>query len=302
MSKISFDKNFVADYGQIVQISPLVQRITANNPGPFTFHGTNTYLVGINSIAVIDPGPMDIEHIENILKFVDADKISHIFVTHTHMDHSPGARILQSKTDAPIIGAGPHKASRALKENEVNPLKTSADTNYVPDKILADEEKIESSDWTIETVTTPGHTANHLAFSLTEENTLFSGDHVMAWSTSIVAPPDGSMNSYMNSLRKLQKRTEHMYLPAHGGPVKEVQMYLEQLISHREGREFAIIDQLKLGERKLTELVAEIYRDTPKSLHTAAGFSLIAHLEDLIERKIVSTSEINPLEATFKLL
>ena len=251
---------------------------------------------------MIDPGPDDHDHIENIVKYAGADKICQIIVTHTHLDHSPGARLLQSQTGAPIVGAGPHVMARPLKENESNPFATSSDVNHKPDDILADKSVIKGENWTLETVATPGHTANHLAFSLQEENTLFSGDHVMAWSTSIVAPPDGSMSSYMNSLEKLQNRSEQMYLPAHGGPVQAVKMYLEQLITHRRGREAAILNQLKLGEKKLAELVATIYHDTPKSLHVAAGFSLLAHLEDLIARNIVKSSEENLSRSTFQLL
>ena len=302
LSKIVFDTSFSADYGQCVRCSDLIRRLTVNNPGPFTFHGTNTYLVGNETIAVIDPGPEDSTHIKNIIKFAGKDKISHIFVTHTHMDHSPGARLLQSHTGAPIIGAQPHFSSRPLEENETNPLENSADLNHQPNEILVDKQITYGKDWTFETVSTPGHTANHLSFALQEENTLFSGDHVMAWSTSIVAPPDGSMSLYMNSLRKLQNRTEQLYFPGHGGPVTETNKYLDALISHRLGRESAIIEQLTLGEKNLSQLVAEIYKDTPKTLHGAASLSLLAHIEDLIERKIVTSSDKQLSMATFNLV
>ena len=302
MGKVKFKQQFDAKQGECIQVSNSVRRITAWNSGPFTFTGTNTFLVGNKSVAVIDPGPADSSHIDKIIQAAGMNSISHIFVTHTHMDHSPGARLLQQQTGAPIVGAGPHVAYRKLRSGEQNPLDSSSDTKHHPDQQLADNESISGGEWTIETVTTPGHTENHLSFALEEEAILFSGDHVMAWSTTIVAPPDGSMGSYMESLRKLQSRRDRVYLPAHGGPVENPKEFVESLIAHRIDRERALICELEKGPCDIPSMVQKIYRETPVHLHGAAALSMLAHLEHLIERKMVAVANGSPLKAEYRLL
>lgn len=282
------DRDFDPRHGEAVRLSPLVRRVTAPNSGPFTFHGTNSYLVGDRSLGVIDPGPEDEAHIDAIVRAAGDAPISHIIITHTHRDHSPGARILQRLTGAPIVGAGPHRPARALNIGEINPLDASGDTEHVPDEELAHGALLKGEDWALEAVATPGHTANHLAFALEEEKLLFSGDHVMAWSTSIVAPPDGSMADFMASLETLIARDETRYLPGHGGTVDEVADYLQALKAHRLGREKSVLDRLSAGDETIADMVATIYRDVPAILHPAASLSLLAHVEDLVTRGVVA--------------
>lgn len=215
-------------------MSPLVRRRICPNGGPFTASGTCTYVVGRGHVAVIDPGPADAGHIEGLLASLAGEQVDAIVVTHTHRDHSPGARLLQARTGAPIVGCGPHRAARELAENELPALDASADRAHRPDRELRDGESLTGDGWTLTAVATPGHTMNHLAFALPEENVLFSGDHVMAWSTSIVAPPDGSMRSYMESLERLRERDETLYWPGHGGPVRDPRRFVRGLAADRK--------------------------------------------------------------------
>ncbi|WP_248304632.1 MBL fold metallo-hydrolase [Breoghania sp. L-A4] len=295
------DRSFEPHHGDAVRLTPLVRRLTAPNAGPFTFHGTNSYLVGDKTLAVIDPGPDDATHVEAILRAAGTAPISHIVVTHTHRDHSPGARLLQRLTGAPIVGAGPHRAARLLSSGEVNVLDASGDTEHQPDQELGHGATLRGDGWTLEAVATPGHTANHLAFALGEENLLFSGDHVMAWSTSIVAPPDGSMADYMASLEMLIGRDERRYLPGHGGPVEDPQTYLQALKAHRQGREKSVLDRLAAGDETIAAMVATVYRDVPQALHPAASLSLFAHVEDLVARGLVGCEGPPELASRYRL-
>lgn len=282
-----FDRSFDAPAGVPVQVSPLVCRLVAGNASPFTFTGTCTYLVGERALAVIDPGPDDPAHVEAILRAAAGKPISHIVVTHTHKDHSPGARLLQARTGAPIVGCGPHRAARDLMAGEANALEASSDHEHRPDREMADGEEIAGDGWTLEAVATPGHTANHLAFALKEENALFSGDHVMAWSTSIVAPPDGSMTDYMASLEKLKERGDGIYWPGHGGPVQEPGRFVRAMIQHRRQREMAILRRIALGPQTIPQLVERLYEGIRPELKGAAALSVLAHLEDLTLRGLV---------------
>lgn len=279
---MEFDLRFEPAYGTAVELMPGVSRITVNNPGPFTFYGTNSYLVGYDSLAVIDPGPDDEAHFEALMKAIAGRRVSHILISHTHRDHSPLAARLRDATGAVTVGAGPHRAARALRAGETNPLDAAADLDFVPDLVVGDGDIMNGGEWEIETVLTPGHTANHAAFSLRGSNVLFSADHVMAWSTSIVAPPDGAMSDYMASLEKLLGREEQVYLPGHGGLVVSPAAFIRGLKAHRKMRERAILERLRAGDRTITEMVRSIYRDTDPRLHGAAGLSVLAHLEDLV--------------------
>ncbi len=282
-----FNQTFEPRYGEAVRLSPLVRRVTVNNPGPFTFHGTNSYLVGDCSLAVIDPGPLDPAHLDALLFAIGDADVSAILVTHTHHDHSPAARRLALRTGAPIYAEGPHRAARPLGDGEPNPLDGSGDTSFRPDRTLADGDTLAGDGWTLTAVATPGHTANHLAFALAEDPVLFSGDHVMAWSTTIVAPPDGAMSDYMASLDKLRSRPEARYFPGHGGSVENAADYVSDLIAHRRDRERAILDRLAAGDTTIPELVAAIYVGLAPNLRQAAGLSVLAHLQDLGERGLV---------------
>ena len=201
----------------VTQVSPLVRRIVCDNPGPFTFTGTCTYIVGRGAVAIIDPGPENDAHLAALLDAVKGERVRHIVLTHTHRDHSPAARALAERTGADIVGCAPYVA----KPGAPSGLDSAHDTDYAPARILGDGDLLEGDGFTLEAIATPGHASNHLAFALREENALFSGDHVMAWSTSIVAPPDGSMTDYMASLDKLRARSEAIYWPGHGGPVTD---------------------------------------------------------------------------------
>lgn len=275
--------------GDSVEVSPLVRRIVAPNPGPFTFTGTCAYIVGRGRVAVVDPGPDIPSHVEALLAAVSGEEVTHIVVTHTHKDHSPAARALAAATAAPIVGCGPHRAARPLAEGEASSLEGSGDRDHAPDLELAEGDAVEGPGWTLRALSTPGHTANHLAFALPEENALFSGDHVMAWSTTIVAPPDGSMGDYMASLDKLKARREAVYWPGHGGPVRDPQRFVRALLHHRRQREGSILSRLEAGDRTIRAMVPAIYPGLSSALSGAAALSVFAHLEDLVARGKVST-------------
>lgn len=295
-----FDVSFPTEPGTCERVSARVRRILADNPGPVTFRGTCTYIVGNGEVAVIDPGPDLPAHVDAIIEALRGEAVSHIVVTHTHRDHSPAARTLQEATGAPIVGCGPHRSARPLFAGETNLLEGSGDTAYRPDRELLEGDAIEGPGWTLEAVATPGHTANHLAFAFPEENVLFSGDHVMAWSTTIVAPPDGAMADYMASLEKLRGRDEIIHWPGHGGPVREPQRFLRGLVQHRRQREVSILNRLAAGDRRIPAIVEAIYENLNPALRGAAALSVFAHLEDLAARGLVLTDGPPRLDGEFR--
>lgn len=300
--QLVFHREIDARAGEVRELTPLVRRVIASNPGAFTFTGTCTYVVGRGTVAVIDPGPADEGHIALLADALRGENVSHIVLTHTHRDHSPGASLLKALTGARIVGCGPHRASRALNIGESNLLDASADLAYRPEAEMVDGDVISGSDWTLEAIATPGHTANHLAFSLAQEKALFSGDHVMAWSTSIVAPPDGSMAAYMESLEKLRGRDDSVFWPGHGGPVSDPQRFVRALAGHRKMREASILKRLAAGDRLISEIVPRIYEGLQPALFGAAGLSTFAHLEDLVGRGAVRVREGEPgLDAAYEL-
>ncbi|WP_269583390.1 MBL fold metallo-hydrolase [Roseibium sp. Sym1] len=294
------DRQFDPNYGSATEVAPGIRRLTANNPGPFTFFGTNTYLLGTRRLICVDPGPAMPEHVETILRIADGAEIEAILVTHTHVDHSPGARLLKEHCGAPIVGCGPHKPARALGENEINPLDASGDKLHQPDRLLGDGDIFAASELRLETVGTPGHTANHLCFAIEGTQLLLSADHVMGWATSVVAPPDGNMRDYMASIDTLLKRSENIYLPGHGGAVADALTYVEALKQHRLKRESAILDQLAGAEKTIQEIVAALYADIDPALHPAAGLSVFAHLEDLSGRDLVTPTPALTLGARYR--
>jgi len=296
-----FDRAFEPRHGEAVRLSPLVRRVVANNPGPFTFHGTNTFLVGTSEIAVIDPGPDDPAHVEAILRAAGDAPIVAILATHTHRDHSPAAVALKAATGAPIHGEGPHRPARELALGEVNPLDASGDHDFAPDVVLADGDVVTGAGWTLEAIATPGHTTNHLCFALREEAAIFTGDHVMAWSTSIVAPPDGLMRDYMASLDRLAARAEDLYHPAHGASIAEGRPFVAGLKRHRQGRAAAALAALGRGPATIPEMVATIYADTDPRLHGAAALSLFAQVEDLVARGEVVCDGVPSLSSVYRL-
>ncbi|RWO82886.1 MBL fold metallo-hydrolase [Mesorhizobium sp.] len=298
---LKFDTDFDPSYGQGVTVAPDVVRVTAKNPGPFTFHGTNCYIVGRKTLAVIDPGPDDEAHLKALLEVIADRPVSHIFVSHTHRDHSPLAARLKQHTGAIVLAEGPHRPARPLRTGEINPLDASADTAFNPDVALPDDMVVDGDGWAIRTVLTPGHAANHAAFALEGTGILFSADHVMAWATSIVAPPDGAMADYMASLDRLIERDDRLLLPGHGGPVTAPRSFMRELKMHRRMREQAILERITSGDRTIKEMVAAIYRDTDPRLHGAAALSVLAHLEDLVARGLVSTDGDPDIDGIFSL-
>ncbi len=289
MANPAFNTSFEPAYGQAVSVAPGVQRITVNNPSPFTFFGTNSYIVGDRSVAVIDPGPEDEAHFQALMLALDGREVSHIFVSHTHRDHSPLSRRLQEETGAMIVAEGPHRAARPLHLGEVNLFAESSDAAFRPDIAIGDGESIAGDGWRMSAVLTPGHTANHAAFALDNTGILFSADHVMAWSTSIVAPPDGSMADYMASLDKLITREDRILFPGHGGPVQKPASFVRAMKTHRRMREQAILARIRAGDTGIAEMVKVIYRDTDVRLHGAAALSVLAHIEDLLEQGLIET-------------
>ncbi|HXV31761.1 MAG TPA: MBL fold metallo-hydrolase [Sinorhizobium sp.] len=297
-----FDLDFKPAHGEAVPMAEDVQRITVNNPGPFTFHGTNTYIVGRGSVAVIDPGPEDEAHFRALMAALEGREVTHIAVSHTHRDHSPLARRLKEATGAMIVGEGPHRAARPLHEGETNPFAESSDMAFVPDVALADGARVEGDGWSLTGIATPGHTANHMAFALDRTGILFSADHVMAWATSIVAPPDGAMADYMASLDKLLEREDRLFFPGHGGPVTQPASFVRALKAHRRMRERAVLERLRTGDRTIPDMVKVIYASTDPRLHGAAALSVLAHIEQLIEQGRVETEGPPSLFGEYRLV
>ncbi|WP_239025908.1 MBL fold metallo-hydrolase [Sphingomonas paeninsulae] len=260
-------------------LSTLVRRVLAANPSPFTYTGTQTYVVGTGDVAIIDPGPADPDHIAGILAATAGQRITAIVCTHTHRDHSPGAKPLAEASGAPIIGCAP-----LMLEDSGPRADASFDPNYVPDRVLSDGERLSGVGWTLEAVATPGHTSNHLCYALIEEGALFTGDHIMGWSTTVVSPPDGDMADYMASLDKLIARTDAIYYPAHGEPVTNPQRFARSLAGHRKQREGQILRLVRDGVGVIEDMVPRMYSGIDKQLYPAAGRSVLAHLIDLENR------------------
>lgn len=297
---IPFEREDSAVPGRVETLSPLIRRVLCDNPGPFTHKGTVTYIIGTGRVAILDPGPDDPAHVAAVLDAVKGEQVEAILVTHTHRDHSPATPAIKTATGAPVYAEGPHRAARALTLGETNPLDASGDRDFVPDVALADGAVVSGPGWTVEAVFTPGHTANHMAFALKEEDALFSGDHVMAWSTTIVAPPDGAMGDYMASLDKLRAREERIFWPGHGGPVREPAKFMRALAHHRRLREAAILKRIEAGDRAIPDIVAAIYDGLDPRLKGAAGLSVFAHLEDLVARGLVATDGPPTLSGAFR--
>src|SRR4051812_5239392 len=277
---IPYRREFAFEYGRLEPVAPGLRRIVARNPGPFTFKGTGTYVVGDGEVAVIDPGPDLPDHIAALLASLEGERITHILVTHTHRDHSPAAKAVKEATGAPTYGFGPHAGGRRGEAG----AEEGGDWDFSPDIVVSDGDVIEGRNWRFEAVHTPGHTSNHLCFALPDSGILFSGDHVMGWSTSVVAPPDGDMAAYMASLDKLLARPEQLYYPTHGPAIQDAHDHVRRLIAHRHQREGQILGKLEAGEGWISAIVTDLYRDIDPRLHPAAERSVLAHLIDLERR------------------
>jgi glyoxylase-like metal-dependent hydrolase (beta-lactamase superfamily II) len=298
---IAFDKSFSLKAGHVAEVAPGVRALVCGNPGPFTFHGTMSYILGQGQVAIVDPGPDDPAHIAALLDAVRHETVTHILITHTHRDHSPAAAAVKAATGAITVAEGPHRPARPLRIGELNPLDASGDRSFVPDLVARDGDVIEAGGHVITAVATPGHTANHMAFAVPRRDLIFCGDHVMAWATSIVAPPDGAMGDYMASLERIGQRPEATYLPGHGAPVREAPRFVKSYIAHRQGREASILHRLSKGEADIPTLVRAIYIGLDPRLAGAAGLSVLAHLEELVARGLVVTPDDIAIDSVYAL-
>jgi glyoxylase-like metal-dependent hydrolase (beta-lactamase superfamily II) len=298
---IPFNKTLELAPDTVDEVAPGLRRVMANNPGPFTFKGTMSYILGRGNVAIVDPGPDDPAHIGALLDAVRNETVTAIFVTHTHRDHSPAVPAVKAHTGATVYAEGPHRAARPLHIGEHNRLDASADRDFRPDVALKDGEVVSGDGWSIEAVTTPGHTANHMAFAWRERNIMFSGDHVMGWSTSIVAPPDGAMSDYMSSLDKLTRRSETVYFPGHGPAIEDAPRFVNYYILHRKAREASILHRLGKSEADIPTIVRASYIGLDPRLTGAAGLSVLAHLEDLVARGIVATDGAPAIDGVYRL-
>lgn len=298
---IPFNRNFTLKPGVVDEVRPGVRRVLCDNPGPFTFTGTVSYIVGRGKVAIIDPGPDDEAHAAALLDAVRGETVTHILVTHTHRDHSPNTARIKAATGATVYAEGQHRASRPRYESEKISSESGADREFRPDIEIRDGDTMEGPDWALRAVATPGHTANHLAFAWSGRKIAFVGDHVMGWSTSIVAPPDGSMVDYMASLERLTQGEEDLFLSGHGPEIPEGPRYVRFLIRHRQAREASILHRLGKGEADIPTMVRAIYIGLDPRLAGAAGYSVLAHLEDMVARGIVATEGDPVIGGTYRL-
>jgi len=305
---IPYVRQFDFTYGHRDQVSPLIQRVIADNPGTFTFTGTGTYIVGRDmpgaSVAVIDPGPEDEAHLHALLRAVKGRTVSHILVTHTHRDHAPLSRALaEAVGGAPILAAAPHGPTlHASDQMDQASMDEDDDADFKADVILSDGDRIGGDGWTIEAMATPGHASNHMAFILREENALFSGDHVMGWSTTVVAPPDGDMTAYMASLDRVLARGFSTIWPTHGPAITQVAPFLKAYRHHRLEREAQIMARLAAGDETIAQMVPTLYAAVDQRLWPAASLSVLAHLIALVDRGVVAASPQPVLEARYRIL
>lgn len=284
---IPYVREIEIEYGRCDQVSPLIRRVTANNPGPFTFKGTGTYIVGHGQVAVIDPGPDDPAHLEAILAAVAGETVSHIVITHHHSDHSPLAGPLKARTGASIYGC----AVATPDDHDDGGIKMEAghDLSFRPDVSLCGGGTIEGAGWTLEAIPTPGHTSNHLCFAFPEENACFSGDHIMGWSTTVITPPDGDMTDYLESLEAIRARNFAVLWPTHGPPIRDVDPFIHAYAEHRQERLDQITGALRAGPARINELVPRLYADTDARLHPAAARSMLGGMIHLVRLGVLTT-------------
>ena len=326
MAAIAFNQDFEPTYGRVDELSPLIRRVVAENPNPFTFTGTGVYLIGHGDVAVIDPGPTLSEHVDAILSALGPDEqITRVLVTHTHTDHTAAVPIVVERTGATTYGNGPHgpvpdedpldkvtfdeyftteekaEFDKQWAETPDELKREGPDQDFVPDVVVVDGDLIEGDGWTIECVHTPGHTSNHICYALTDEKVLFTGDHVMGWATSVISPPDGDLFDYLNSLRKLLQRDDQRYWPTHGPSIDDPHSYVQSFLDHRLDRERQIIAALGEGPSTIKAIVPGMYADVDKRLWRAAANSVYSHLLALHREDRASADPEPSLTATWAL-
>lgn len=292
-ASIAFNKEMPFEYGTAEQVTPLVRRMVAENPSAFTFHGTNSYIVGKGDVAVIDPGPALDAHIDNLVAELASETVTHILVTHTHHDHSPGAALLRQAVGGTLIGAIPRPLPEGASTVE------SIQRDFAPDEVLTDAASYSGDGWTLSAVYTPGHMSNHHCFDLEEEKTLFSGDHVMGWNTTVVSPPDGNMREYLDSLDICIARNDARYLPGHGPAIEKPRPFVRAYLTHRRMREGEIMRCLRDGPSTIPEMVKRMYTHLPETMHGAAARSTLAHMENMVEDGRVACEGLATADATY---
>ena len=291
MTASPFVRDFDFEYGRCDTLSPLIRRVVAPNPGPFTYTGTGVYIIGHGEVAVLDPGPVDPRHIEALDAALDGERVTHVFVTHHHADHSPMAHPLAEKHGAKVYGFGPQNTAPAGGEVR---LEAGDDVGFQPDIEIEDGQVFSGQGWTIEALHTPGHTSNHVCYALTEENTLFSGDHVMGWSTSVISPPDGDMGDYLEQLARIRDRDFDRLWPTHGPSIDEPRPFIQAYLDHRLQREVQILEQIASGRTGVRDMVEGMYADIDKRLHPAAAHSVLAHLIHMVKTGRVACNAQTP--------
>jgi glyoxylase-like metal-dependent hydrolase (beta-lactamase superfamily II) len=282
---IPYVRDIDIEYGRCDQVSPLIRRVTADNPGPFTYKGTGTYIVGRGEVAVIDPGPDDAAHLQAILAAVDGERVSHIVITHHHSDHSPLAGPLKAATGAPIYGCA---VARHEEDDGGVKMEAGHDLGFSPDVSLCGGGRVSGPGWTLEAIPTPGHTSNHLCYAFAEENACFTGDHIMGWSTTVITPPDGDMTDYLASLDAIRSRRFDVLWPTHGPPIRDVDRFIQAYEDHRLERLDQITDALKAGPARIGDLVPRLYADVDSRLHPAAARSMLAGMIHLVRKGVLA--------------
>ncbi len=312
---LTFDRDLVTEAGRVDLVGQGIRRVLAPNPSAFTFLGTGTYIVGTGTVAVMDPGPADQAHIDALATALQGETVSHIVCTHTHADHSPGSRMLRDRVGGIIVGCAPHPENDTTQHSPAVAAGTGTsdasdhaaaeehfDADHRPDWLMSDGDQLSGPGWTLEAVATPGHISNHLCFAFAQQSVLFSGDHVMAWSTSVVSPPAGDLNDYLRSLEKVRARTESLYWPTHGPAVQDPHTYVHELYLHRMHRTAQVLDQLSSGPKTIPKMVEQMYPGLDPKLIIAAGRSVLSHVISLRnDDKLASSDTADNSETIYEL-
>lgn len=296
---IPFVRDIEFEYGICDQLSPMIRRVVAKNPSAFTYTGTGTYIIGRGQVAVIDPGPRDQQHVDAILAATQGERISSILITHTHNDHSPATELLLEHCDARTYGFGPHGAGKNTEDDVV--VEEGGDMAFSPDEEVRHGDRLSGGEWEVECVYTPGHTSNHICYRLGKEGVLFTGDHVMGWSTSVISPPDGDMADYMKSLALLLESPDETYWPTHGPAITQPQAHVRAFVAHRLERESQIIEQLKRHRHLISDMVPIMYKDVDQRLYPAAARSVYAAALYMLDKELIRCEGEPSLDSPFYL-